>query len=176
MMIMITPSQSAPARVLARARFYLFGTDVLTCAGCYGPPHVIEDRAYLYRYQIKIGVSSPPVCGQACIAMAVQRLDYKAKPLSDVAQRLRDRDRRNYAEERRLAREAAAEAHMALLRTRGEDAVAKAMADIIVARAAGQEACERHHLVSAGFTVDELTRLGPAAVARAAARCPDLRG
>ena len=173
---MNTPISVHGAATLVRSRFYLFGTDVHTCAGCYGPPHVVEDRAFLYRYQLQIGLASPPVCGQGCIAQAMRRQAYKSKPLLALAQQLRDRDRRNFTEERRLAREAAATQQMERLRALGEDAVARHMADIIVARAAGQESCDRQHLVAAGFTPDELTRLGPAAVARAAQSCPDLRG
>jgi len=185
-----------PARTAIRARFYLFGTDVMSCAGCYGPPHVFETRAYLYKYHVSPeallptaevralrakgelagGRISPPVCCQDCVVPALRRAARKPAPLSPLAQKLLLKSRRDFAEAHRIAREAAAEQNMARLRALGEDAVAQQMARIIIERTAGQESCERQHLVQHGFTVEEITKLAPAAVARAALHHPDLRG
>ena len=168
--------------VVARERLYTFGTDVWTCAGCYSPPHETpEGRLYLYRYALQEGrgtLWSAAVCCHACIAPAHRRIADRAAaaPLSDLAQRLRLKDLADFATERRASAEAARDARLAAIRALGEDAVAQHMARFIVATVAGSDSCSRSDLKSAGFTADELARLGPAAVARAAAQHPDLRG
>ena len=81
-----------------------------------------------------------------------------------------------YAEDLR-ARDAGFErTRLDALRKLGAEAVGRSIADFIVARAAGNDACTLDNLLSAGFTAAEIARYREAAVSRAARQAPDLRG
>lgn len=129
---------------------------IACCIVCKRAPLLRFGREYLWRYGTD--PLSPLVCGDAC----------HGKSLQPPAPR--DEQKRAIARALFPAPRDASERPASAL------PVEEQMAQFIVTRAAADQACTFRNLIDAGFTAEQIRDHKKAAIARAGALAPDLRG